>query len=238
LVVSVVHTVAARWLHPVRAKKDTHPMALAFLMGLFLGFVGSVPVAGPTSVIVLKNAFEQGNREGLDIAAGAGLAEAFYAFLAFWGLTAALVQFPGLVGVARIAGGVLITIVGVYLVVRRSSPEERRRAREDDHSGRRWLRGFASAIFNPTLLVTWTTVVTALHATSLLRMHALDAIPFAIGVGAGIMGWFFLVVKLVERFRDRMRPETLDRVVRAMGWALIGIGAVIMSRAIFKLQMS
>ena len=64
-------------------------MALTFLVGLILGFVGSIPIAGPTSVIVLKNTLEKGNREGLDIAAGAGVAEAIYAFFAFWGLTEA-----------------------------------------------------------------------------------------------------------------------------------------------------
>jgi len=211
-------------------------MALALLVGLLLGFVGSIPIAGPTSVIVLKNTLEKGNREGLDIAAGAGLAEAIYAFLAFWGLTTALVQFPGMANAARVVGAVLIIVVGVYLVRARTNAQRLERAPDDDRQGHRWLRGFASAILNPTLLVTWTTVVTALHAMSLLRMHGIDAIPFAIGVGAGIMGWFFLLVKLVQRFRDRLRPESLDRVVKGMGWAMIALGAVVMSRVAYKLQ--
>jgi threonine/homoserine/homoserine lactone efflux protein len=229
----------AAWsLHPTSMEGISAPMTLALVVGLFLGFVGSIPVAGPTSVIVLKNTLEKGNREGLDIAAGAGLAEAIYAFLAFWGLTAALLQFPEIIGVARIVGGVLITMIGIYLVARRTGAKERRQAAKLDRRGHRWVRGFASAIFNPTLIVTWTSVVTALHATSMLRMRPLDAVPFAIGVAAGIMGWFFLLIKLVQRFRDRMRAENLDRVIRAMGWAMIAIGALIMSRAIFKLHVS
>jgi len=211
-------------------------MILAFLVGLLLGFVGSVPVAGPTSVIVLKNTLEKGNREGLDIAAGAGLAEAIYAFFAFWGLTTALVQFPGMVNAARIVGAVLIIVVGVYLVLHRMGARRGHQVDDGDRQGHRWLRGFASAILNPTLLVTWTTVVAALHAVSLLRMHAIDAIPFAVGVGAGIMGWFFLLVKLAQRFRDRMRPESLDRLVKGMGWAMIAIGAGVVTRVAYKLQ--
>jgi threonine/homoserine/homoserine lactone efflux protein len=211
-------------------------MILAFLVGLILGFVGSIPIAGPTSVIVLKNTLEKGNREGLDIAAGAGLAEAIYAFFAFWGLTTALVQFPGMINAARIVGAALILAVGVYLVRYRTNPRRLQKAAEDDRQEHRWLRGFASAIFNPTLLVTWTTVVAALHAMSLLRMHGIDALPFALGVGVGIMGWFVLLVKLAQHFRNRLRPESLDRVVRGMGWAMIAIGAVVMSRVVFKLQ--
>jgi len=211
-------------------------MTLAFLVGLFLGFIGSIPIAGPTSVIVLKNTLEKGNREGLDIAAGAGLAEAIYAFFAFWGLTTALVRFPGMVNAARIVGAALIVVVGVYLVLYRTSSHRLRLAADADRQGRRWLRGFASAILNPTLLVTWTTVVTALHAMSLLRMRGIDAFPFAAGVGVGIMGWFFLLVKLVQRFRDRLHPESLDRLVKGMGWAMIALGAVVMSRVAFKLS--
>jgi threonine/homoserine/homoserine lactone efflux protein len=210
-------------------------MTLTFFVGLVLGFVGSIPIAGPTSVIVLKNTLEKGNREGLDIAAGAGVAEAIYAFFAFWGLTTALVHFPGMVNASRIVGAALIIVVGVYLVLQRTNAR-RRQASDSDGQGHRWLRGFASAIFNPTLIVTWTTVVTALHAMSLLSMRGIDAIPFALGVGVGIMGWFFLLVKLVQRFRDRMRPENLDRVVKGMGWAMIAIGAVVMSRVALKLH--
>ena len=211
-------------------------MILAFLVGLLLGFVGSIPVAGPTSVIVLKNTLEKGNREGLDIAAGAGLAESIYAFFAFWGLTTALLKFPGMVNAARIVGAVLIVAVRVSLVLWRTNARRLRKAAADDRQGRRWLRGFASAILNPTLLVTWTTVVTALHAMSLLRMRGIDALPFAVGVGVGIMGWFFLLVKLAQRFRDRLRPQSLDRVVKGMGWAMIAIGALVVSRVAFKLS--
>lgn len=211
-------------------------MIMALLVGLFLGFVGSIPVAGPTSVMVLKNTLEKGNSEGLDIALGAGLAEAIYAFLAFWGLTAALVEFPGMINAARIVGAVLIIVVGVYLVRYKTDSHKLKQATTDDRQEHRWLRGFASAILNPTLIVTWTTVVTALHAMSLLRMHAIDAFPFALGVAAGIMGWFFLLVKLAQHFRDRMHPDSLDRIVRGMGWAMIAGGTIVMSRVAFKLH--
>ncbi|HKQ68471.1 MAG TPA: LysE family transporter [Polyangiaceae bacterium] len=214
-------------------------MWLTLLVGLALGFFGSIPVAGPTSILVLKNTLERGNRQGLDIAVGAAVGEAVYALVAFWGLTEALLRFPALVIVARVLGALLVIGIGVYLVVRKkkAEPEEARSVR-DSLQGKRWARGFAIAIFNPTFIVTWTTVVTALHGASLLRMKPTDAIPFSLGVGAGIMAWFFFLVKVVQRFRDRMRPEHLDRAVRGMGWAMIAIGGVIASRALLKLQWS
>jgi threonine/homoserine/homoserine lactone efflux protein len=214
-------------------------MWMALLAGLALGFFGSVPVAGPASILVLKNALEKGHRQGFDVAIGASVGEAVYAFVAFWGLTTVLETFPVLVPVSKIVGAVLVIVLGVYLVFRRTSTQEMQAAVLADRQGRRWLRGFLSAVLNPTLLATWTTVVTGLHAASLVEPSPRGAIPFAIGVGIGILGWFaFLVQVIVRRFRDRLEPAKIQKIVRGFGFAMIGVGFVIMSRAVLHLQFS
>lgn len=214
-------------------------MWIALIAGLVLGFFGSIPVAGPVSILVIKNALEKGIKQGIDIAIGASVGEAVYAFIAFWGLTTVLEQFPVLVPISKIAGAVLVIALGIYLVVRRTNPTDMHAANLADRQERRLLRGFLSAFLNPTLLATWTTVVTALHATSLVDPSPRGAIPFAIGVGIGIFGWFaFLVEIVVRRFRDRLAPENVQKVVRGFGWAMIGLGAIIVSRAVFHLHPS
>jgi threonine/homoserine/homoserine lactone efflux protein len=152
-------------------------------------------------------------------------------------LTSALIRFPFLASIARVVGALLIIAIGVYLVARRTSRRARQKAIENDHQGRRWVRGFASAIFNPTLIVTWTSVVTALHATALVELHPVHAFPFALGVGVGITGWFALLVKMVHRFRDHIQRGGLDRVVRGMGWSMIAIGTLVASRVLFRMQL-
>jgi threonine/homoserine/homoserine lactone efflux protein len=214
-------------------------MWMALIAGLGLGFFGSIPVAGPASILVLKNALEKGNRQGIDIAAGAALGEAVYAFVAFWGLTTVLERFPVLVPASKITGAVLVMIVGIYLVVRRVSSKDMHAANLADRQEHRWLRGFLSAVLNPTLLATWTTVVTGLHAASLVEPSPRGALPFALGVGIGIVAWFaFLIQVVVRRFRERLQPQSIARIVRGFGWAMIGIGAVIMSRAVLHLSFS
>jgi threonine/homoserine/homoserine lactone efflux protein len=214
-------------------------MWMALIAGLVLGFFGSIPVAGPASVLVLKNALEKGTRQGIDIAAGAAVGEAIYAFVAFWGLTTVLERFPVLVPASKITGAILVIAVGIYLVVRRVTPKDMDAQNLADRQGRRWLRGFLSAVLNPTLLATWTTVVTGLNAASLVETSPRGAIPFALGVGIGVVGWFaFLIQVVVRRFRERLQPNSIARVIRGFGWAMIGIGAVIMSRAVLHLHLS
>src|SRR5689334_9727600 len=97
-------------------------MWMALFVGLVLGFFGSIPVAGPASILVLKNALEKGHRQGIDIAAGAAIGESVYAFVAFWGLTTVLEEFPVLVPASKIAGAVLVIAVRIYLVLGRVNP--------------------------------------------------------------------------------------------------------------------
>jgi threonine/homoserine/homoserine lactone efflux protein len=134
--------------------------------------------------------------------------------------------------IAHLLGAALIITIGLYLVIHRTGPQAKQSEAEIDGRGRRWMRGFASAIFNPTLILTWTSAVTALHAASVIDMRSANALPFALGVGAGIMAWFALLVQLVRRFREHIQKGALDRVVRGMGWAMIAIGAVVVSRAL------
>ena len=212
---------------------------MALIVGLALGFFGSIPVAGPISILVLKDALEKGHRQGFHIALGAAAGESVYAFVAFWGLTTVLETFPVLIPISKIAGAVLVIALGIYLVVRRPKPTELTAGKLADRQSKLWLRGFLIAVLNPTLLATWTTIVTGLNAASFIEPSPRGAFPFAIGVGVGILGWFaFLVEVVVRRFRKRLDSAKIQQVVRAFGWAMIGVGAVIMSRAVFRLHFS
>jgi hypothetical protein len=37
----------------------------------------------------------------------------------------------------------------------------------------------------------------------------------------GIVAWFVLLLVIVAKYRERFHPESLDRVVRWIGWGVI-----------------
>ena len=95
-------------------------IATAFLAGFCLGFVGSVPIAGPTALVVVDSTLENRPRKGLYVAVGAACAESIYAALAFWGLAHLFNNYPMIIPASRLlAGGVLI-LIGLYLALRHS----------------------------------------------------------------------------------------------------------------------
>jgi len=208
-------------------------MLLALLFGFLFGFIGSMPLAGPIAVLVFRHGLRQQSRAGLALAAGAALAESAYAFLAYWGMGALLVRFPVMATVSRGAAVLILLGLGVWFVLQKTSdvePKDRRvRARSS------FALGLIITSLNPTFLATWSAAVTVLHSLQLVPRSLVAAFPFALGVGVGIVGWFWLMLALIRRYHDRLHPETLRRLLQAVGVVLIASGlwaAVSFARAL------
>lgn len=208
-------------------------MLAALLVGLILGFAGSMPIAGPTAALVVSLGLEGRLRAAFSVAVGAAVAESAYAAAAFWGLTTVLHRFPIVLSVSRIAAGIMLASLGLYLAVRR--PRRRRRrieAHPNDGLGGA-IVGLTIGGLNPTLLVTWAVAVGIAHSTGLLRVDAKDALPFAAAAGIGMVGWAGVLISLLGRFRDRVKLATIGRIIRVMGAALVvggialGVSAIV-----------
>ena len=211
-------------------------MIAALVIGFVLAFLGSIPIAGPIAVIVLSKGLEHRNRAGLFIAIGAAVAEAIYAFLAFWGFSSILSRYPVLIPATRLIGCIILILLGIYLAVR--APKSKEAAQTKDKSKvvgvRNILLGFSMTVVNPTLIVTWTAAVGAAHSTGLLAMRPRDALPFSIGVCGGIITWFALMLMLIGRFHKSMQPEKMQKIIKAIGIVLVVLGAAFGARVLWK----
>jgi threonine/homoserine/homoserine lactone efflux protein len=204
----------------------------ALLVGLLAGFVASIPVAGPTAALVLARTLERRTREAIFIALGGAVPEGLYAFMACWGTTAVVARFPKVVGVSHAVGGVALAAVGVWLVVRAQevgAPPE-----ADGRESRGVVTGFAMTMANPTLALSWTAAVGFLHSIALLPLEARAALPFALGVTAGVSAWFGLAIRMVERLRGRLRKGKFVAIVRVIGAGFVAVGAGVATGAIAR----
>jgi len=201
-------------------------MALALLVGFAFGYLGSMPVAGPISVLVLHLGLAHEGRRAFHLALGGALAEGGYALLAFWGLSAALARYPLLLPATRALGALILLGLGVAMLAHRvkgATP----RTQPGPGAGRKrsFVLGFLVTALNPTLVVTWTAAVAALHATGLLAMDRAQALPFAAAACAGILAWFATLLGLIRRFQRNLGAAALARFRRIMGAGLVLLGA-------------
>jgi threonine/homoserine/homoserine lactone efflux protein len=191
------------------------------LVGFLFGFVGSMPVAGPVSILVLERGLARRFRSGLLLAAGAAVAESVYAFLAFFGLSALLARYPAIVPVSQACGAVILLVLGVGLLRRRRTADAAATPRPATHGDA--ILGFTITALNPTFIATWTAAVTTLYGTGLVSASTANALPFALSVCVGIVAWFAVLLGLVRRFGGKMSQRTIDVAVRVMGVMLLGI---------------
>jgi len=200
-------------------------MLLNLLAGFVLGFLGSTPVAGPVSVLVLALGLGNQTRKAVGVAAGGALAEAFYAFLAFWGFSQFLARTPDLPVACRGISAFILFAVGLRFV-RQKAPEGPAPApRRSLRSG--VLLGFTLSILNPTLILTWMAASGVVFSSRLFTARSAEALPFSLGVCGGILSWFCLLLWLIRHTRGRVHPVHLDRVVRWTGWAVLAGAAVL-----------
>src|SRR5689334_4267354 len=96
-------------------------MLAAAAFGLCFGFVGSVPIAGPVSALVFRCGIDGRFSRGNGIAIGAAVAEAGYAFLAFWGFSTFLTRYSFVLRISRLLGGAVLMILGLTFVSRPSA---------------------------------------------------------------------------------------------------------------------
>jgi threonine/homoserine/homoserine lactone efflux protein len=188
----------------------------SLLPGFLLGFVGSIPLAGPVSILVFGRGLHGYFRSGRAIAVGAAVAEAGYAALACWGLGTLVERFPRIALAARAGGAALLVVLGGWFLLHRPAPRKPDGAR--DGGVRRGLSlGFGLSALNPTLLATWSAAAAMAHGAGLVDAGPAAAGLFGVGVGAGIVAWFWAMLALLRRHHGRFRPELLDRVVQGLG---------------------
>lgn len=197
-------------------------MLVAALLGLTFGFVGSIPIAGPISALVLQRGLAERYMSAALIGIGGALAEGLYAFLAFFGFSKYLAPYPWIEPVSR--GVAAAILVGLGISFMRYDGARKAEERKADSATQSFFLGLSVTLVNPTLIATWTATTTAVHSTNLMQTTPEAALPFALGATVGIGGWFSLFALIMKRYGSRFSPKTLERIVRAIGFAILGLG--------------
>lgn len=197
-------------------------MLTAALFGFGLGWLGSIPVAGPISALVVTRGIQGRFRAGSFIALGAGLAEALYAFLAFWGFSTFLADYPIIEPISGAAAALILFVLGVSFARTKSMEAKTKELPRDSALGSFTL-GAMLCLLNPTLIATWGATVTTLYSAKVVDFSSAQAAPFAVGVSLGIAGWFLTLLWLIRRYKDRFTTAALTRLVRGVGVLLIGL---------------
>lgn len=199
------------------------PLASAFL----LGAAGSIPVAGPISVLVLRRGLSARFAEARATAIGAAVAEAAHVFLARRGLGWLATRWPALLFASRTLGCLLLAATAAWLWLRpvqlpSESATEGSTARARVGVAAHLGLGFALAIGNLGILINWAALLNSLHLVGQATGVAQD-LAFAAAVAAGIAAWFIAALALLARGRARVEAGMLRWTTRAVAVLLLAL---------------
>jgi threonine/homoserine/homoserine lactone efflux protein len=191
------------------------------LRGLIVGFTIAAAV-GPISLLTIRRTIAHGQLYGLVSGLGVATADATYAGIAAFGLTAVtglLVSGRFLLGVL---GGAIIVLLGIRTIL--SRPGEVARDAERPGLPGAYLSIFALTMTNPMTILSFAAVFAGLGLV--VGTSFLDALVLTLAVLVGSSLWWVVLTSVVGWLRLRVSTTALLWVNRISGAVLVAFGIV------------
>lgn len=191
------------------------------LRGLVIGFTIAAAI-GPISLLTIRRTIAHGQLYGLVSGLGVATADASYAGIAAFGLTA----ITGLLVSGRlwlgIVGGAIIVLLGIRTM--RSRPGEVARDAARPGLPAAYLSIFALTMTNPMTILSFAAVFAGLGLA--VGASFVDALALTVAVWVGSSLWWVLLTAFVGWVRGRVSTTALLWVNRVSGAALVVLGVI------------
>jgi threonine/homoserine/homoserine lactone efflux protein len=192
--------------------------------GLVLGFSIAAPV-GPIGVLCFRRALERGFWPAVAGGLGTAVADAAYAAVAAFGITAVSAALLGFQRALALVGGIALVWLGVRAFVARPPDRAAQAVAENATGG--FFAMFASTFLltlaNPSTILSFAAVFAGLGLVSTMNGGAAAGVLTA-GVFAGSMLWWIILSGTVSALRTRVPRAALVWVNRTSGILLGGFG--------------
>lgn len=191
------------------------------LRGLIIGFTIAMAV-GPITLLVIRRTIEHGWTYGFASGLGVATADATYAAIAAFGLTAVTTLLVSAHTLLGLVGGAIIVVIGLQTA--RSRPA----APAGDHERPGLVGAFASiyalTMTNPLTIVLYAGVFAAIGLAAGSGYLDAAVLTVAVLVGSGL--WWVVLCGVVAWARGRVSTRALLWVNRLSGAALVVFGSI------------
>jgi threonine/homoserine/homoserine lactone efflux protein len=191
-----------------------------FLKGLLLGFSIAAPV-GPIGVLCIRRTLTEGRLSGLVSGMGAASADAFYGFVAGFGLTLISDLLVKQQKWLTLFGGVYLCILGFTTL--RPKPGALEVEVENKGLWSAYLSTLVLTLTNPVTILSFVAIFAGLGLASNDGSYK-DAILLVCGVFSGSAAWWLTLSGVVNLLREKFNPQAMRWVNRLAGIILLGYG--------------
>jgi threonine/homoserine/homoserine lactone efflux protein len=194
---------------------------LSFLpRGLVLGFTIAAAV-GPISLLTIRRTLAHGRVYGLASGLGVALADATYAAIAAFGLTAITSILVGGRVLLGLVGGAFLVVLAIRTMT--SRPDEVAEVAERPGLAAAFGSIFGLTMTNPMTILSFAGLFAGLGLTG---TGGVDAALLVAGVFLGSAAWWVVLTSVVAALRSRVTIPVLTWVNRVSGAAILVFGIV------------
>ena len=202
-------------------------MGIMFLLkGLIAGLVTAVPV-GPIGILCARRVMTHGRRAGFISGMGAATADAFFGFVAAYGVTVVSNFLTGRQLWLRLAGGTFLCVLGVITFVER--PARRSfwsffKKKKIRHAGL-YVSTFLLTLTNPTTILSLAALFAALGLGG-VTSSMLSALTLVAGVFLGAVLWWLLFIGAFTVFNVRFSRHQMLLINKIAGVIMASCGVL------------
>jgi threonine/homoserine/homoserine lactone efflux protein len=194
---------------------------IALLVGLIVGFLICIPV-GPINVWVVNTLIRKNFRSAYSIALGGSLMDFIYFMIILTGLS--LFHFtPKTILILKILGVFFLLVFGLReLLVKKQNfkldqSEEKKKTRASSY----FLLGVFIYSSNPTLVATMSGIAAVIKSWNLFLNTFYNYVALSLGISLGSALWFFILLKIVHRYQNKIPERFFINFSRACGLLIV-----------------
>ncbi len=195
-----------------------------FLKGLIIGFSIAAPV-GPIGLLCIRRTLTVGRTTGLMSGLGAATADAFYGFIAGFGLTALSSLLICQQEWFRLIGGFFLCYLGLKALF--SKPAEQMASAKGKGPMGAYLSTFFLTLTNPMTILSFAAIFAGLGIAS-SGVDYIAAGILVLGVFLGSALWWLLLSSGVAFFQEKFNLRELKWVNRISGILILFFGLYVL----------
>jgi threonine/homoserine/homoserine lactone efflux protein len=198
-----------------------------FLRGLAIGFAVAFAL-GPVGLLVIRRTIDRGWRYGFLSGLGVATADATYAAIAAFGLTALTGFLVGADRVLGIVGGAVLIVLalrGIRGVLERddAAPAAERPSSRLDGPAGAWASMVVLTLTNPATILSFAALFASIGAGT---GGPGGAVAVVAGVFTGSVAWWAILTALIAGLRARLTPQVVRWLNVASAVIIAGFGVV------------
>lgn len=196
-------------------------LAGLFLRTLLIGVAVAAPV-GAMGVLCIQRTIAGGWRAGMATGLGIATADAAFAAVAAFGVSAVSQWLVAAQAPLRIVGGLVLILLGVRAFLTAPRPDDV--PTSPTGGGRRYATAVGLTLTNPMTIIAFAGIFAG--AGLVAQPGVATAAAATLGVAIGSIAWWLVLVSGVFAVRHTVSPRVVVIINRASGVLLIAFGIV------------